>query len=79
MESIATNTKVDLFILFEFCRKKLSTFTHNQDWNHAGNYVAKRYIDDVANKVYFDDVRIQMDAKVWAEEYNRQNPPKKVK
>ena len=36
-------------------------------------------MDDVANKTYFDDVKLQMDAKVWAEEFNRQNPPKKVR
>ena len=24
------------------------------------------------------DVKLQMDAKLWAEEYNRHNPPKKV-
>lgn len=42
------------------------------------NYVSKRYIEDVDRDVYFQDVKLQMDAKVWAEEYNRHNPPKKV-
>lgn len=61
-----------------YFRKKLSQFSRSKDWKHASNYVAKRYIEEVANKTYFDDVKIQMDAKVWAEEYNKQNPPKKV-
>ncbi|CAC5384201.1 EEF2K [Mytilus coruscus] len=60
--------------------KKLSKFSsaHSQDWNHALNYVSKRYIEEVDRDVYFQDVKLQMDAKVWAEEYNRHNPPKKV-
>ena len=43
------------------------------------NYVSKRYIEDVDRDVYFQDVKLQMDAKIWAEEYNRHNPPKKVR
>ena len=35
-------------------------------------------MEDVAREVYFEDVRLQMDAKLWGEEYNRHNPPKKV-
>lgn len=51
----------------------------SNDWNSASNMVAKRYFDsDVFAKSYFDDVKLQMDAKLWAEEYNRHNPPKKV-
>ena len=42
------------------------------------NYVAKKYMEDVEREVYFEDVRLQMDAKLWGEEYNRHNPPKKV-
>lgn len=48
------------------------------NWKHAANYVCKQYIDAVSRDVYFDDVRLQMDAKLWGEEYNRYNPPKKV-
>lgn len=48
------------------------------NWKHAANYVCKQYIDNVSRDVYFDDVRLQMDAKLWGEEYNRYNPPKKV-
>lgn len=48
------------------------------NWKHAANYVAKRYMEQVPRNVYFDDVRLQMDAKLWGEEYNRYNPPKKV-
>ncbi|XP_041364599.1 LOW QUALITY PROTEIN: eukaryotic elongation factor 2 kinase-like [Gigantopelta aegis] len=58
--------------------KKLSSFTGSGDWKHAGNYVAKSYIEDVDREVYFEDVKLQMDAKLWGEEYNRHNPPKKV-
>lgn len=58
--------------------KKLSNF-HKDDWVRAHNYVAKKYMDeDTPRETYFDDVRLQMDAKSWGEEYNRHNPPKKV-
>ena len=62
-----------------FFRKKLSSFTHHSDWHRAYNYVAKRYMEDVTRDVYFEDVKLQMDAKLWGEEYNRHNPPKKVR
>ncbi|KAF7232244.1 hypothetical protein EG68_09451 [Paragonimus skrjabini miyazakii] len=52
--------------------KKLSNFTQSEEWSHAANFVAKRYIDHVEPRVYFDDVRLQMDAKLWAEEFSRQ-------
>uniref|UniRef100_UPI0035901CF5 eukaryotic elongation factor 2 kinase n=1 Tax=Myxine glutinosa TaxID=7769 RepID=UPI0035901CF5 len=58
--------------------KKLSNFTRHQQWNAASNYVAKRYIEKVSRETYFEDVRLQMEAKLWGEEYNRHNPPKKV-
>ncbi|GFU35551.1 hypothetical protein NPIL_419491 [Nephila pilipes] len=61
-----------------FRLKKLSTFCHRQNWRTASNYVAKRYMEDVDRNVYFDDVKLQIDAKLWGEEYNRHNPPKKV-
>lgn len=61
-----------------FRLKKLSNFSKHMNWKHAANYVCKRYIDEVRRNVYFDDVRLQMDAKLWGEEYNRYNPPKKV-
>lgn len=61
-----------------FRLKKLSNFTHSDDWKHAQNYVAKRYFEDVSRDVYFEDVKLQMDTKLWGEEYNRHNPPKKV-
>lgn len=57
----------------------MSSFSRSHDWKHSQNYVAKRYIrDDTAREVYFEDVRLQMEAKLWGEEYNRHNPPKKV-
>jgi elongation factor 2 kinase len=50
-----------------------------RDWKHAQNYVAKKYMSpDVGREVYFEDVRLQMDTKLWGEEFNRHNPPKKV-
>ncbi|XP_005405140.1 PREDICTED: eukaryotic elongation factor 2 kinase isoform X2 [Chinchilla lanigera] len=61
-----------------FRTKKLSNFLHAQQWTGASNYVAKRYIETVARDVYFEDVRLQMEAKLWGEEYNRHKPPKQV-
>ena len=59
-------------------RKKLSNFTRTKNWKHAGNHVAKSYINEVPRETYFVDVVLQMDAKLWGEEYNRHFPPKKV-
>uniref|UniRef100_A0A8C6Y137 Eukaryotic elongation factor 2 kinase n=1 Tax=Naja naja TaxID=35670 RepID=A0A8C6Y137_NAJNA len=61
-----------------FRTKKLSNFLHMQNWKGAFNYVAKRYIETVDREVYFEDVRLQMEAKLWGEEYNRHKPPKQV-
>lgn len=58
--------------------KKLSNFSHSQQWKGAYNYVAKRYLETVDRDVYFEDVRLQMEAKLWGEEYNRHKPPKQV-
>ncbi len=33
---------------------------------------------EIPRERYFDDVKLQMDAKLWAEIYNRHNPPKKI-
>lgn len=40
--------------------------------------MAKRYIEPVDRDVFFEDVRLQMEAKLWGEEYNRHKPPKQV-
>ncbi|XP_069066399.1 eukaryotic elongation factor 2 kinase isoform X3 [Pleurodeles waltl] len=61
-----------------FRTKKLSNFSHSQVWKGASNYVAKRYIETVDRDVYFEDVRLQMEAKLWGEEFNRHKPPKQV-
>uniref|UniRef100_A0A8C2M778 Eukaryotic elongation factor 2 kinase n=1 Tax=Cricetulus griseus TaxID=10029 RepID=A0A8C2M778_CRIGR len=61
-----------------FRTKKLSNFLHAQQWKAASNYVAKRYIETVDRSVYFEDVQLQMEAKLWGEEYNRHKPPKQV-
>jgi elongation factor 2 kinase len=60
--------------------KKMSRRLYSSnDWKQqAHNYVAKSYMEDVGRDVYFEDVRLQMDAKLWGEEFNRHNPPKKV-
>ncbi|XP_030631429.1 eukaryotic elongation factor 2 kinase isoform X2 [Chanos chanos] len=58
--------------------KKLSNFSHSSNWKSASNYVAKRYMETVDRDVYFEDVRLQMEAKLWGEEYNRHRPPKQV-
>lgn len=61
-----------------FRMKKRSNFCKNKEWKNAGNFVVKRYMETVERDVYFQDVRLQMDAKIWGEEFNRHNPPKKV-
>jgi len=63
-----------------FRMKKLSNFSHSSDWaRDSNNFVAKSYMEeDVSRETYFEDVKLQMDAKLWGEEYNRHNPPKKV-
>lgn len=38
----------------------------------------KEYLQDVGRQVLFEDVKLQMDAKLWSEEFNRYNPPKKI-
>uniref|UniRef100_A0A673J9J9 Eukaryotic elongation factor 2 kinase n=1 Tax=Sinocyclocheilus rhinocerous TaxID=307959 RepID=A0A673J9J9_9TELE len=58
--------------------KKLSNFSHSSNWKSASNYVAKRYMETVDREVYFEDVRLQMEAKLWGEEFNRHRPPKQV-
>ena len=56
----------------------------NADWKRdSNNYVAKRYKEDqteshVSRETYFEDIKLQMDAKLWGEEFNRHNPPKQV-
>ncbi|XP_050979869.1 eukaryotic elongation factor 2 kinase isoform X4 [Labeo rohita] len=61
-----------------FRAKKLSNFSHSSNWKSASNYVAKSYMETVDREVYFEDVRLQMEAKLWGEEFNRHRPPKQV-
>ena len=69
--------------------KKMDNYCPNADWkSDSNNYVAKRYKEGsnqennlgshVSRETYFEDIKLQMDAKLWGEEYNRHNPPKKV-
>ncbi|XP_033100610.1 eukaryotic elongation factor 2 kinase-like isoform X2 [Anneissia japonica] len=61
-----------------FRMKKISNMSRTKNWKHSGNFVSKRYMASVERDVYFNDVRLQMDAKLWAEEYNRHHPPKPI-
>lgn len=62
-----------------YARKKLSKFSQRPDWKNASNYVAKRYMKEVSRETYFEDVKLQMDSKLWGEEYNKLDMvPKKV-
>lgn len=70
---------VSCFYEFFYTRKKLSKFSQNPNWKNASNYVAKRYMKEEDRNTYFDDVKLQMDSKLWGEEYNKLSVPKKVK
>lgn len=61
-----------------FLAKKLSNFSTSNDWSTATICVIKRYMEETNRKTLFDDVRLQMDAKLWGEEYDKHHPPKKV-
>lgn len=65
-------------IFISTCRKKLSKFSQNPNWQNASNYVAKHYKKEVPRETYYDDVKLQMDSKLWGEEYSKLNIPKKV-
>uniref|UniRef100_A0A673LMF1 Eukaryotic elongation factor 2 kinase n=1 Tax=Sinocyclocheilus rhinocerous TaxID=307959 RepID=A0A673LMF1_9TELE len=69
---VSCNTYINVLM------KKLSNFSHSSNWKSASNYVAKRYMETVDRDVYFEDVRLQMEAKLWGEEFNRHRPPKQV-
>ena len=58
--------------------QKLGNFSLKADWKYASNVVLKKYIEEVEKSVLFEDVTLQMEAKLWANEYNRRNPPKKI-
>ena len=64
--------------MFVSNRKKLSTFAQHPNWKNASNYVAKRYMREAKRWTYFDDVKLQMDSKLWGEEYSKLDVPKKV-
>jgi len=61
-----------------FLAKKLSNFSTTNDWTNATVCVVKRYMEETEKKSLFDDVRLQMDAKLWGEEFDKHQPPKKV-
>ena len=50
-----------------------------QDWRRdSNNAIVKRFIQPVPREMYFDEVRLQMDTKLWGEEFNRHHPPKQI-
>ncbi|EGC33807.1 myosin heavy chain kinase B [Dictyostelium purpureum] len=54
---------------------------HTQDLskpNESGRYVSKISKKPTARGSYFEDVRMQMIAKKWADKYNALKPPKKI-
>jgi len=61
-----------------FLAKKLSNFSTKNEWSNATVCVVKRYMEATDKKSLFDDVRLQMDAKLWGEEFDKHQPPKKV-
>uniref|UniRef100_A0ACB8FKU1 Eukaryotic elongation factor 2 kinase n=1 Tax=Sphaerodactylus townsendi TaxID=933632 RepID=A0ACB8FKU1_9SAUR len=65
-----------------FRAKKLSNFLHTQNWKGAFNSLAKAiFYRGTVNReaIYAEGVmRLQMEAKLWGEEYNRHKPPKQV-
>ena len=43
-----------------------------QDWRRdSNNAIVKRFIQPVSREMYFDEVKLQMDTKLWGEEFNR--------
>ena len=50
-----------------------------QDWRRdSNNAIVKRFIQPVSREMYFDEVKLQMDTKLWGEEFNRHHPPKQI-
>ncbi|CAM9501794.1 unnamed protein product, partial [Ectocarpus fasciculatus] len=72
-----------------FRMKKISqvqlTAWNKVAWSSAPNYVAKRYKADaetgseVNREHYFEDIQLQYEASKWADVYNAEDPPKKIK
>ncbi|KAK3261151.1 hypothetical protein CYMTET_29931, partial [Cymbomonas tetramitiformis] len=59
-----------------FAMKKLASISSS--WKKSANYVAKRYKVPVDKQVYLDDIKLQMDAKHFGEEFNKLQPPKQI-
>jgi elongation factor 2 kinase len=59
---------------------------HKIGWAYASNYVAKAYVDKdgvvdtsvTAKRNIQNDIVLQYEAQHWADQYNHQNPPKKI-
>ncbi|CAK9290816.1 unnamed protein product [Gordionus sp. m RMFG-2023] len=50
----------------------------HEKWKSGSNYIAKCYKEPTPKTTYIKDVQLQMDAKLWGEEYSRHKPPKPV-
>uniref|UniRef100_A0A0M3HMT0 Alpha-type protein kinase domain-containing protein n=1 Tax=Ascaris lumbricoides TaxID=6252 RepID=A0A0M3HMT0_ASCLU len=64
----------------QFCITELAT---RNCIRHRYSSIRKQWCEDrvqvkMQPEVVFEDVKLQMDSKLWAEEFNRHNPPKKV-
>jgi len=60
-----------------FRARKIGNFSlksnKQTNWDYASNVVLKRYIDKVDKSVLFEDVTLQMEAKLWAGLYNKES------
>ena len=52
----------ELYGQCSYYRKKLSNFSHSNEWNKdSNNYVAKRYMSsEIERMSYYDDVKLQV-------------------
>ena len=49
-----------------------------QCWETASNVVLKRYKEAVDTPTLFEDVKLQMEAKMYSQLYNKRRPPKQI-
>lgn len=68
--------------LTHFLQGAMRTAHHMKDLSMHGDesrFVLKLSKDPAEDsQIYYDDVAMQMDAKMYAEEYNKRKPPKRV-
>jgi len=61
-----------------FRAKKLGNFSMNPKWHTASSVVLKRYKESVDTPTLFEDVKLQMEAKMYSQLYNKRKPPKQI-